>query len=45
METITADGTGERPVAQIPGSQTQDIAWSPDGRQIAFSIEPEPPGG
>ena len=36
--TIRANGTGERNVTASPGVMDREPAWSPDGREIAFSI-------
>lgn len=44
VETINVDGTGRRAVARIPGSSTIDLAWSPDGTRIAFTIVQQPTG-
>jgi hypothetical protein len=43
-EIITPNGTGERVIARIPNSQTDDLAWSPSGSQIAFSLQAAPQG-
>jgi Tol biopolymer transport system component len=44
VEIITPNGTGERVIAGIPNSQTDDLAWSPNGSQIAFTLGPAPTG-
>jgi Tol biopolymer transport system component len=44
VETIDADGRGRHAIVRVPGSDTLDLAWSPTGKQIAFTIAPQPPG-
>jgi Tol biopolymer transport system component len=44
VEVIAPDGTGARVLAPIPNSQTGDLAWSPNGSQIAFTLGPAPTG-
>ncbi|HEX9838248.1 MAG TPA: protein kinase [Anaerolineales bacterium] len=36
LHLINADGTGQKPLTTVPGSDFEP-AWSPDGRQIAFT--------
>jgi Tol biopolymer transport system component len=44
VEVIAPDGTGARVLAPVPNSQTGDLAWSPNGSQIAFTLGPAPTG-
>jgi hypothetical protein len=44
VEVIAPDGTGARVLARVPNSQTDDLAWSPNGSQIAFTLQPAPKG-
>lgn len=42
VETINADGTDLRDLAQIRGSVTIGLAWSPNSHQIAFTLTGHP---
>jgi Tol biopolymer transport system component len=44
VEVIAPNGTGARVLTRSPNSQTSDLTWSPDGSQIAFTLEPAPKG-
>jgi Tol biopolymer transport system component len=39
---ITLKGTGARVLACVPNSLTLDLAWSPNGSQIAFTLQAAP---
>ncbi len=44
VEIIRPNGTNARVLVRVPGSQTDDLAWAPDGSTIAFTLQPEPTG-
>jgi Tol biopolymer transport system component len=44
VEIITPQGTGARVLASVPKSLTVDLAWSPNGSQIAFTLQAAPKG-
>jgi WD40-like Beta Propeller Repeat len=44
VAVVGAQGSDARDIATIPSSQTEDLAWSPDGAMIAFSASKAPSG-
>jgi Tol biopolymer transport system component len=44
VEIISTEGTGARVLARVPNSLTVDLAWSPNGSQIAFTLQSAPKG-
>jgi Tol biopolymer transport system component len=44
VETIHPDGSGARVLVSEGNSETQDLAWSPNGKRIAFTLGPAPKG-
>lgn len=44
VEIITPQGTGARVLARVPNSLTVDLSWSPNGSQIAFTLQSAPKG-
>jgi hypothetical protein len=44
VEIITPKGTGARVLASVPNSLTVDLAWSPNGSHIAFTLQAAPEG-
>lgn len=44
VEVISPDGTAAHVLARVSNSRTDDLAWSPNGSQIAFTLEPAPTG-
>jgi dipeptidyl aminopeptidase/acylaminoacyl peptidase len=43
VETVRPDGRGRRTVARLPGARIVYVAWSPSGREIAFTALSRPP--
>jgi Tol biopolymer transport system component len=39
--TIRPDGTGERRIVAVKGSEATEPDWSPDGRKIVFQLDPD----
>jgi Tol biopolymer transport system component len=42
VRVIAPDGSGERTLATLPGAVFYDLAWSPDGRWLAFTAARKP---
>jgi len=43
IDVVAPDGTGRRTVVSIAGADFGHLAWSPDGRSIAFDARQKPP--
>jgi Tol biopolymer transport system component len=44
LEVIAANGTSAHVIADVPGAQTDDLAWSPTGATIALTLSKAPTG-
>ena len=43
VAVVAPDGTGRHTVVAIPDADIRNLAWSPDGRTIAFDARQQPP--